>query len=278
MTNASNLNVHTWPTWLRWLLFIPAAFLVSSIPQFIVGYLNVVGSGGNSFLAFTSIPSLVSLFGAAALYGYLFVRVGSTLVPDHKKGISQLLLAFVLIAQGWPLLSFLVSPDFSLQTLIPIALINILPMISAWVAMKEQTGELKLKKQAGWVATIAIIAEIARLAIQIVLYWTTSHGILGLIFAIVIFPIALPLGFGALVGSGAINFVTLIGEWAVLLALYYVFNSGFPKKKAEQFTKVDDDRVFITCAKCSKKLWFKKGQGIIKTRCPGCKNEATITT
>lgn len=49
-------------------------------------------------------------------------------------------------------------------------------------------------------------------------------------------------------------------------------------KPKEKTVETDDSRVLITCGNCSRKLWFKKGQGVIKIRCPECKKEAAIRT
>ena len=88
---------------LRWILFIPSAFLTAWLAWFLEAHLDRIimrtsGIDPNSF-----IPKVFIEFCSHAVMGGAFVYVGAKVAPFHKKIISYVLAGFGLIAAGFML-------------------------------------------------------------------------------------------------------------------------------------------------------------------------------
>lgn len=88
---------------LRWIAFLPGAFLTAWLAWFVVALLNHItmamsGLDPNSFLSKVFIESI-----SYAVMGAAFVYVGAKIVPLHNKVVAYALAGMVLIAAGFML-------------------------------------------------------------------------------------------------------------------------------------------------------------------------------
>lgn len=82
-----------WPSWIRWLLFLPAALIVPIVFYLIQSFFTnwYLDIGPNAFY-------LVILRGV--IYGAGFVYVGSLVAPNHQKVVAIILLILLSMIYG----------------------------------------------------------------------------------------------------------------------------------------------------------------------------------
>ena len=90
-----------WLVALRWISFIPAAFISAWLAWLIVFYLNQLtmsmrGMDTNDFL-----PRLTVEILSHSVMGGVFVYIGSHVAPNHRKVVTYLLTAFILLIAGF---------------------------------------------------------------------------------------------------------------------------------------------------------------------------------
>ena len=88
--------VEKWPTWLRWIMFIPSAFLGSLIAVMLIGILNYISM---NYIGATEDGWAFKIFELAqsGALGALFVLFGATVVPKGQFVVSVALLIIVVL-------------------------------------------------------------------------------------------------------------------------------------------------------------------------------------
>jgi ABC-type multidrug transport system permease subunit len=116
--------VEKWPIWLRWTLFIPAAFIGSLIAVILIGLLNNISM---NYIGATKDGWAYKLFELAqsGVLGALFVLFGATVIP---KGQFIASIVFLIIAVLISVLSFLGNAGSGNVTLL-LALLHSLAVI-----------------------------------------------------------------------------------------------------------------------------------------------------
>lgn len=105
------------PSWVRWILFIPAAFLGSVLGVFVIGILSWLS------MSFTGATEegwwfgLIQLF-QSGLLGYLFVAFGATVIPKGQFAASIVFLIFAVIISV-----FIFQGNFNTQTTHPLLML-----------------------------------------------------------------------------------------------------------------------------------------------------------
>ena len=132
------------PNWIRWLLFIPASFVVFVLiyPLLkILAYLQyLIVPGGYDF-----IDTLRDVIIYSGLCGFLFVYVGSNIAPKNQYKISKLLTAiFSFFIAGGYLFSKIIlaeSAKSSWFQVISFIIIGIIAAIAASFKIHKEYGK-----------------------------------------------------------------------------------------------------------------------------------------
>jgi len=87
------------------------------------------------------------------------------------------------------------------------------------------------------------------------------------------------LDFGGFI-SGASLAINGFRQWSKIKKLDNLYGSKYavPPKPAKEELKDDAKYVVVNCGLCFHQYRVRKGQGIIKTKCPNCGREARIST
>lgn len=140
-TNFKNIDLaedtflKKWPDWVRWILFIPSAFIISSVGMLLYRLITILfNSDGFSSSVFFEIISMVIL-------GALFVYAGVLMVPKYQFIISIILLIIITIIA---VISFLVGLLPSSETGILLTLIyDIAVVVGAMIVVVWVHNEIK---------------------------------------------------------------------------------------------------------------------------------------
>ena len=86
---------------LRWIGFIPAAFLGAWLAWMVVFYLNQLTMGVKGIDTNDFFPRLTVEVLSHGAMGAAFVYIGSNIVPSNQKIVTYLLTVFVLLIAGF---------------------------------------------------------------------------------------------------------------------------------------------------------------------------------
>jgi hypothetical protein len=86
---------------LRWIGFIPAAFLGAWLAWLVVFYLNQLTMGVKGIDTNDFFPRLTVEVLSHGAMGAVFIYIGSNIVPSNQKIVTYLLTVFVLLIAGF---------------------------------------------------------------------------------------------------------------------------------------------------------------------------------
>jgi hypothetical protein len=88
---------------LRWIAFLPSAFLTAWLAWFLVALLNRITMGMSGIDLNSFLPKVFIEFISHAVMGAAFVYVGAKVAPLHKKIVAYVLAGIGLISAGFML-------------------------------------------------------------------------------------------------------------------------------------------------------------------------------
>ncbi len=97
---------------LRWVGFIPAAFLGAWLAWLVVFYLNQLTLGIKGIDTNDFFPRLTVEILSHGAMGAAFVYIGSNIVPNNKKIVTYLLTVFILLIAGFLAFPAVINRDW----------------------------------------------------------------------------------------------------------------------------------------------------------------------
>ena len=91
-----------WTDTLRWIIFVPVAWLLSHLSLLVTGQIGLFIEYLNKDRARAAIPTIIGIIGVVGyfFYGFVFVVVGGLLAPTHKLLVVVVLAAFYSL-EAW---------------------------------------------------------------------------------------------------------------------------------------------------------------------------------